>query len=189
MDAFTYWHNLGVLETLRGKYPEARFALEKSRHLTLYSEATEQQLAIVTKQLQVEEPSSLSLGPRLLNEVILLGPMKLWIIALVSLIAAVLLLKKQWHAKWKLCALCVGALPALVVFYLQLTTVGFVTLKPIQIYEGPSRLFATGHALPVGAKLVGRIEDNWIKIYSQDSQVFWLQISDVTSNAGQLWGN
>lgn len=189
MDAFTYWHNLGVLETLRGKYPEARFALEKSRHLTLYSEATEQQLVIVNKQLQIEETLGSSLGPRVLNEIVMLGPMKLWIIAIISLIAAFLLIKREWQTQWKFFSLLLGVLPAAAVIYFQATTVGFVTLKPIQVYEGPSKLFATGQTLPVGARVVGKVEDKWLKVYSQNSQVFWLQISEVTSKTGQLWGN
>jgi hypothetical protein len=81
VDGFTYWYNLGTLQTLRENYPEARFALEKARFLTLYSDATEHQLRIVNDTLAVDTPTSaMSLGPHITNtlvygadEVVVLG--------------------------------------------------------------------------------------------------------------------
>ncbi len=112
VDGFTYWYNLGTLQTMRGQFPEARFSFEKARHLTLYSDATERQLRKVTQELAVDSPTqSFQLGPVLANSVIALGPMKIWFVAVSGAMGIMLSIRREWSKNWKWGVLGCAMLP------------------------------------------------------------------------------
>lgn|GEM_PF-5988418 len=190
VDGFTYWYNLGTLQTLRENYPEARYALEKARFLTLYSDATEHQLRSVNQALAVDTPSStLEIGPHLANTLVYLGPMKLWFLAILVALVFLFSIKKTLSKKLRIGFLILGLVPLITTAWFHLSSVAFVALKPIEMYEGPSRVFAGGRALPAGAKVLGWSDGDWIKIYDENAQTIWLSRSEVVMKAGWLWGN
>jgi len=190
VDGFTYWYNLGTLQTLRENYPEARFALEKARFLTLYSDATEHQLRIVNDTLAVDTPTSaMSLGPHITNTLVYLGPMKLWFLAILISLGFLLSIKKTLSKKLRLAFIACACVSLVCVGWFHLSSVAFVALKPIEMYEGPSRVFAGGRALPAGAKVLGWSDGDWIKIHDENAQTIWLSRSEVVMKAGWLWGN
>ncbi len=190
VDGFTYWYNLGTLQTLRENYPEARFALEKARFLTLYSDATEHQLRGVVAELAVDTPSSsMTLGPHFTNALVYLGPMKLWFVAVTLALIFLFSIKKTVSKKIRSTFLALGLIPLVLVGWFHLSSVAFVALKPIEMHEGPSRVFAGGRSLPAGARVLGWVDGDWIKIHDESAQTVWLSRSEVVLKAGWLWGN
>ncbi len=189
VDGFTYWYNLGTLQTLRENYVEARFSFEKARYLTLYSDATEQQLQVVLTKLSVDTPmSAMAIGPRLTQALVFLGPMKIWFLALLVALGLFLSIKKAWSKKLQRNVLGLAAIPLVVVAWFHLSTVAFVALKPIEMYEGPSKVFAGGRLLPAGARILGWHEGDWIKIHDEAGEPAWLSKNNVALKMGVLWG-
>lgn len=188
VDGFTYWYNLGTLQTLRENYAEARFSFEKARYLTLYSDATEHQLQSVREKLSVDTPvSAMAIGPRLTQGIVFLGPMKIWFLAILVALGFFLSIKKTWSKKRQLSVLALAFLPLIVVAWFHLSTVAVVALKPIGMHEGPSRVFAGGRLLPAGVRVLGWKDGEWIKIYDEAGEPAWLSRNEVVLKAGMLW--
>lgn len=154
--------------------------------MTLYSPETERQLQLVKERLAIDE--SQSWGAIAGNAVVTLGPAKLWFLALLVTIGFVLCIRRSWSTRyrivWSLCAV----VPVLAMTLFQLRTVAFVALRPIEIYEGPSKVFASGRALTAGARVLGTIENQWVKVSDGNGQFSWLAREQVALNAGWLWG-
>lgn len=190
VDGFTYWYNLGTLQTLRENYVDARFSFEKARYLTLYSDATEHQLQRVLTKLSVDTPlSAMALGPRLTQGLVFLGPMKLWFIALLLTFGLILSIKKAWSKNFQRRMLVLAVIPPLIVGWFHWNTIAFVALKPIELYEGPSKIFAGGRLLPAGVRILGWDEGAWIKIHDEAGEPAWLSKNDLALKLGILWGN
>lgn len=189
VDGFTYWYNLGSLEALRKNYPEARFALETARHYAVYSQPLEQQLTEVTSVLDVDANAASAFPHNVLTLGLDLGIGKLWFLAVLVLVAAAITAVKASTRMQKALGLALGSLPALAVLWLQLSSVLFVTLKPLPLFEGPTTALPLGKELVPGSRLIGWRYDDWVKVYESSGAFVWLPVTDLRQSAGLLWGN
>lgn len=189
VDGFTYWYNLGTLQTLRENFVHARYSFEKARYSTLYSAATEHQLNGVLTKLSVDTPlSAMALGPRLTQGLVFLGPMKIWFLAILLTVGLCLGIKKAWSKKMQRLVLALALVPLALVAWFQFRTVAFVALKPLAIYEGPSKVFSGGRILPAGVRVLGWHDGDWIRIYDEAGEPAWVSNNDVALSVGVLWG-
>ncbi|MFP5459786.1 MAG: hypothetical protein ACLGG7_13705, partial [Bacteriovoracia bacterium] len=179
IDGFSYWYNLGSLEALRKNYPEARYALETARQHTVYSRAVEQQLETVTTALEVDPVTSDGLSHHLLNFGLDLGISKLGFIAVIVLIGGILFAVKMSSRIRQVLVLCLGLLPALVVLWLQSSTVLFINFKPIPLFEGPTAALPIGKELVPGSRIIGWKFDAWVKVYESSGSFVWLPTKEL----------
>lgn len=189
IDGFSYWYNLGSLEALRKNYPEARYALETARQHTVYSRSVEQQLETVTTALEVDSMTSDGLAHQLLNLGLDLGISKLGFIAVIILIGGVLFAAKMTSRIRQALVLCLGLLPAIMVLWLQSSTVLFINFKPIALFEGPTAALPLGKELVPGSRIIGWKFDAWVKVYESSGSFVWLSTKDLKDRAGMLWGS
>lgn len=187
VDGFTYWYNLGTIQTLRKNFPEARYALERARHYTLYSDVTEQQLDYVNTQLSTDYDHS-SNGAWFLNGLLSVGLMKVWFAFGLFFLILIFMFRKNWLRWQKL--LFGGALvtPVVLLAWLTFKSTAFINFKPLPLYEGPSVAFPSGRALVAGSRVLGWKEGSWIKVYDSDGELSWIKQSDLSEQAGILWG-
>lgn len=187
IDGFTYWYNLGTIQTLRKKFPEARYALERARHYTLYSDVTEQQLDYVSSQLATDHNPSHG-GAWFLNGLLSVGLMKAWFGFTLIALVLVLAFRRDWHQWQKLFIAGFMLIPGALLIWLSTQSTAFINFKPLPLYEGPSTAFPAGRALIAGSRVLGWKEGNWIKVYDSEGELNWIKTSDVSAQAGFLWG-
>lgn len=186
-DIFTdssYWHNLGVIYKLQNKLPHARFAFEKANHLSVYSSATLDELALVEEKLGVTETSA---DPSIGELVTSLGPYKLSGLCVLLSLMGLAFLHKKLSLLHKFVTLVIAFIPLLCGLYFFHSTVAFVTIRPVELYSGASQLYASGKTVPEGVRLVGVVKGDWIAVHSQSGDVFWLKAQDVKGQSLFLW--
>ena len=187
VDGFTYWYNLGTIETLRKNFPEARYALERARHYTLYSDVTEQQLDYVNTQLATDHNPSHG-GAWFLDGLLSIGLMKAWFGFGVLTLILFLAFRKEWLRWQKLLLAGVLLTPAILLAWLTFKSTAFINFEPLPLYEGPSSAFPSGRALVPGSRVLGWQEGKWIKVYDSEGELNWINNTDVSAKAGILWG-
>jgi hypothetical protein len=187
VDGFTYWYNLGTLETLRKNFPEARYALERARHYTVISDVTEDQLDYVNTQLAFDHAPPHT-GAWLLEGFLSIGLMKAWFVTVVLIIFLALTIRKNWQRWQKL--LIAGAMitPITLLLWFSFRSTAFINFKPLPLYEGPSEAFPSGRALVAGSRVLGWKAGRWIKVYDGEGELNWIKTTDVFAQSGILWG-
>ncbi len=187
VDDYTYWLNLGSVQTLRDKLPEARFAFEKARHSTVYSRQLEEALAQVKQSLETGSGYGIEHNTPASTVLFFLGPMKFAFLGLLIL-AAILVFLKRLSTIARLTLLSAGLVPLAIAGYLQFQTVAFVSLAAHKIYEGPSAAFPTPRVVLPGNRLLAVPQGNWLRVERADGEVAWLAKDEVSKNVGLLWG-
>ena len=180
-----YWHNLAVIYKSQDKLPHARFALEKANHLTLYSSETEMQLQSVVETLGFSSSESDSTHPS--QWLIYLGPIKIWVIAILMTVGILSFLKKNFTIWVNIIISICSLLPLLGVYFFFKATIAFVSLEEIPVYNGASQLYASGQLLPVGSRLVGLPKGEWTSLRSLSGQEIWIRGKDLEGKIGVLW--
>ncbi|MBY0517744.1 MAG: hypothetical protein K2P81_12610 [Bacteriovoracaceae bacterium] len=186
IDPYVYWYNLGYAQLQTGEFSKARYSFEKSRYLTLYSDATEKQLDQVREKLSIQSNSSLKAN--IVDMAISLGPIKLWCVNLLFIATLLLLIKKTWGPKKIAFTLFSILAPCLALIYIQTQTIAAISFETMNVFEGPSEIFATGRTLQPGLRFLGWKDDNWIKVYDENSQLLWISQEEMKNKAGLLWG-
>jgi hypothetical protein len=186
LDPYVYWHNLGVIYKLQNKLPEARHALEMARYNAIYASETEQQITELYQQL----PSSpLSGQESALNGIIALGPEKLYWVGLILSLGMLFFVSRKLKMWMNGLLVFLAAMPLIVIWLFLENSFVFIAKSPIEIYSGPSVIFKTGQEIPIASRVMGKTEDDWLKLYGSGGEVFWVKTRDAKKSVLWLWGN
>lgn len=186
MDDFLYWYNLGTVQLHLGQYPDARYSLEKAQLETLFSRRTSHQLSLVEEKIDRPTPPE-KLVDHLNLGLLYLGPLKLWFLALLIVLPIVWLIKVQAPRLVLGLYGLLGLIPVGLALWFQMETGALVALKPIELYDGPSKIFLSGRNIAPGTKVLVREREGWWYVVSPSSASGWIPSTPDLRN-GQLWG-
>jgi len=184
---YAYWSNLGTLHALREDWPRARHAFEMASVGSWWPGRVSKELGKVREKLAIDEAVPQNLNERGQALLAQLGPAKVWFLCLIILLPVFAGLKARWGWRgW--CGLLLAALiPIAFATWFQTRSAGLIVLTTAPLYDGPSPIFRSERAAPVGAKLLVFPEGDWARVTYPPDATGWVRRSDVAT-AANLWG-
>lgn len=171
-----------------GELPQARLAFEKSQLATLYSNSSQNQIALTKEKLSLDESPQEGISEYFYSGVAYFGPVKIWIAVLLVILPLLYGWKVRWKKKlWITCGVLV-LIPLTLALWVQFKTNALIVLEPIAIYDGPSNVFFTDRKVEAGKKLLITWRDNWGSIIHPPSSRGWIK-KPTEQQATFLWGN
>lgn len=184
---YVYWSNLGTLHALREDWPRARHAYEMASVRSWWPGRVSKGLEQTREKLALEEGAPQDFKERGHALLAQLGPAKVWFLCLLLLLPVVTGLKARWRWRGWVGLLLAAVFPLAFASWFQTRSASMVVLTAAPLHDGPSPIFRSDRAVPVGAKLVVFPEGDWARVTYPSEATGWVRRSDV-STAANLWG-
>ncbi len=174
-----FHYNLGSIYLKKGELGPARLHLEKAKLSDFNYPMLWKNLKYIKSQSQVFDPTKskdiqeVFVGKALdLPDSMVLIATLMVIVVLLGLFRKGIVLSK----KYLLVAIVLSALPLGSIFFIKKGYNYAVALKPVRVYEGPSKIYPDfGEIAPGSRVVVGRFHDNWYYVLSPSDLSGWVE--------------
>lgn len=183
LDSGLFHYNLGSIYLKKGELGPARFHLERAKDTGFSYPMLWKNLKFIQEQPQVLDPSkSKNVQEFLIGKAMDLPSSFFGILSLLMVITILLSFKKKWiERKLVVTVLLIFSLVPLVGSYAIKKGLRYaIALKPIRVYEGPSKIYPDYGEVAAGSRLIiNNFQDDWYFILSPRSQSGWVEKTDL----------
>lgn len=178
LDPGLFHYNLGSIYTKSGDLGAGRFHLEKAKKAGFNYPMLWKNLKYIKNQPQVMDPTKSKDYQEVLVGKVLDVPSSFFIIfSLACLVLLVFLARKSIIniKKFVVLAVLFVLIPPITSFVIKNGYKYAITLKPVRVYEGPSKIYPDFGEVSAGSRvIVGRFHDSWFFLLSPSSISGWV---------------
>lgn len=183
LDTGLFHYNMGSIYLKRGELGPARFHLEKAKNKGFGYPMLWKNLKFIQEQPQVLDPvKSKNIQEFVVGKVMDI-PISFFGILTLLLISIILLSYRNLWIKTKSVMISLLVLSLIPLAGSMLIHRGYkyaIALKPVRVYEGPSKIYSDYGEIPSGSRVViNKFQDNWYFILSPSSISGWVEKTDL----------